>query len=1652
MSDEGTAYLTVKPTSPSLRTIYLNASPLLEISSVLLSSPTDKDPLLPTPATYAFCNPFQPLPNRDPPVEISSHPEIKRRTWAATGEGDEGELAISVSGGWVRIVQVGDHSDLGVIQIQIDYSLTLGGKVVEGIVFERDEIPHMFLSPTTYDAARVWTPCVDNLWERSTWEFEFIVPSFLEGGEDSPVMVVSSGELQEQVTHPHNPHKTIFHYLQTNICSVQQISFAAGPFELVTIVPGQRPVLGFCLPGDMELMLNTTSFLSRAMAYYTTEFGTYPLSDFKIVFVTGPRIQCSTAATIAVISSDLLHPFSVIDEAVTAREILSLSLIQQWVGINIIPKTVADTWLINGLALYLRGLFLRHLLGNNEYRYRLKKDIDKCARLDQGDHMPLCVPGTLDLHDLEFVNLKAPLVLHILDRNLVKAGTSVGLTRVVPRIFLTAFSDDLPGNMLSTSLFFRTCRKVSSIDLTAFQDLWVYGSGCPNFKLQANFIRKKFLIDLSVQQSQPAVKPSKIDKRPTKMFEGTLAVRIHEADGAPFEHLLDIKVPSKQFSLPFNTKYKRTRRSGHIAARYSKLREDLAAAETDADKDEAAKLRDADRAEVFAYPPWDDDAERERWRVAEWTDDEVEAMMGEGGGYEWIRFDPECEWIATFDFAEKPWYWISQLQGDRDVIAQVEAIQNLTMYPSPVVASELARTILVKNYFYRVRMEAAKALTVYNTSECDYIGHFLLVKLYRALFCLPGDDDAPIRPKRNDFSDVADYLSLVSSLADLRDPATRNTRRDVRRLLLDLIRYNDNTGNLFDDSNMRATYITALGNAFSLPAWNAEEVDRVMFDEANEAVDRAITMDRLAPSFHNSVTIAGLLAQMKMILGGKRTNDPRNFLSHTREGNFEPVRLTAFDCLLLCRRPGRSSATDTYLAEVIKSDSSLTVRRHVARGLSESILMALAVNEIKANVPAGVQEMNNESAREQSAEKMFKPFVDAVRDEYETREDVKHRLKDLLIDDFAGLDQDVRLALIKMCEIIGKSVKERPPGPTITLSTPAVETPAIVTPRIRLSIGGPDVKTEDYGFPATSKPTITLPLQQNKKKGKVLKSQSQGLPETDLKAIENALQKLNAHRSSYLFRQPVDPIRENVPTYLDIIRKPMDLSTIRARLDNGMYTKRTDFVEDVKLIISNCYTFNGKASPVGKVCQDFEAHFNKLWSRTEATLSSASAGSTPSITPLAPPLIIQPYAPSVKSEHPKAEGIKLTVKPPRPPQSHPPVLPMAPPPVPVKKRTSEHLAVKFQTPPGRPPKESKPRKPVGSTEIDDLLGQEVDAMEQRPSIHPSPTISFVKPTTTMKPPPIITLKPSLNTSSSSSSSSDEPKMKKAKITTKSSPEKTPQTHTTLHTPPLSSPIIPKAPKQKPVPPLPPPPPPAVDVPGALLPIATRQKPPSNLPQTVGNPMPFRLKRAKALLAALKKPQEALIFARPVNPIADGCPTYLDEIKEPMDLGTITKKMDGRQYTTMGALAYDIELVFNNCWQFNPPGPITVCADTLERVYWQEWSRVVNPKMTADERKAMSALLAKSMKEQLSLFFREPVDPVALQIPNYFEIIPPEDARDLSTIKSNVEKGKYATARDVDEDVELMLENARVFNGDGIVVEQANAFGRWWRAQRNKSDL
>lgn len=69
------------------------------------------------------------------------------------------------------------------------------------------------------------------------------------------------------------------------------------------------------------------------------------------------------------------------------------------------------------------------------------------------------------------------------------------------------------------------------------------------------------------------------------------------------------------------------------------------------------------------------------------------------------------------------------------------------------------------------------------------------------------------------------------------------------------------------------------------------------------------------------------------------------------------------------------------------------------------------------------------------------------------------------------------------------------------------------------------------------------------------------------------------------FKQPVDLVVDNVPNYFDVVKHPMDLSTIRAKMANGAYTTASEFEADVRLIFQNCYEYWTQDYPIWKNCQ-----------------------------------------------------------------------------------------------------------------------------------------------------------------------------------------------------------------------------------------------------------------------------------------------------------------------------------------------------------------------------------------------------------------------------------------------------------------------------------
>lgn len=58
------------------------------------------------------------------------------------------------------------------------------------------------------------------------------------------------------------------------------------------------------------------------------------------------------------------------------------------------------------------------------------------------------------------------------------------------------------------------------------------------------------------------------------------------------------------------------------------------------------------------------------------------------------------------------------------------------------------------------------------------------------------------------------------------------------------------------------------------------------------------------------------------------------------------------------------------------------------------------------------------------------------------------------------------------------------------------------------------------------------------------------------------------------FYKPVDTVALGLVDYFDIIKKPMDLGTVKEKMDAREYGSASEFVDDVRLIFTNCYRYN----------------------------------------------------------------------------------------------------------------------------------------------------------------------------------------------------------------------------------------------------------------------------------------------------------------------------------------------------------------------------------------------------------------------------------------------------------------------------------------------
>ena len=81
-------------------------------------------------------------------------------------------------------------------------------------------------------------------------------------------------------------------------------------------------------------------------------------------------------------------------------------------------------------------------------------------------------------------------------------------------------------------------------------------------------------------------------------------------------------------------------------------------------------------------------------------------------------------------------------------------------------------------------------------------------------------------------------------------------------------------------------------------------------------------------------------------------------------------------------------------------------------------------------------------------------------------------------------------------------------------------------------------------------------------------------PASDLSLIGTLIKSLESNPDSYEFLQPVDYIGLGLHDYPTVIKNPMDISSVKTKLNSGQYPTAEAALLDLQLIWDNCKYYN----------------------------------------------------------------------------------------------------------------------------------------------------------------------------------------------------------------------------------------------------------------------------------------------------------------------------------------------------------------------------------------------------------------------------------------------------------------------------------------------
>lgn len=101
------------------------------------------------------------------------------------------------------------------------------------------------------------------------------------------------------------------------------------------------------------------------------------------------------------------------------------------------------------------------------------------------------------------------------------------------------------------------------------------------------------------------------------------------------------------------------------------------------------------------------------------------------------------------------------------------------------------------------------------------------------------------------------------------------------------------------------------------------------------------------------------------------------------------------------------------------------------------------------------------------------------------------------------------------------------------------------------------------------------------------------LGKEEQKRLNQIIQQLIDSTDSTEFRQPVDHVGLGLEDYLNIVKNPIDLSTVHKKLHSNKYRVVEECLDDLQMIWDNCKVYNAMGSWIWKLADKLERSFKK---------------------------------------------------------------------------------------------------------------------------------------------------------------------------------------------------------------------------------------------------------------------------------------------------------------------------------------------------------------------------------------------------------------------------------------------------------------------------